>query len=90
MARLVQIRLRIGGSEQCCTAILGERGRKFTPLVTVEFPIRVRKVPNELVDRSTRDIEGCTLAQAVRRYRKIGREHGITKGATRFLKEVRP
>lgn len=92
MARLVQIHLRVGRgekfTEQFYTAIIGEAGRKLTPLVIIEFPLRVRKLPNELVDRSTREIEG-SLPKAVKTFRRIGREHGITKGAKQFLKEVR-
>lgn len=86
--RVVQIQHRTAGikfTEQFTTAILGEPGRIYTPYVIVEFPVRLRRIPNGDVERYTRDID-YPLKKACRSFLGVGRRHGITKGARNFIK----
>ena len=77
-----------------CAAILGEAGRIYTPYVIVEFPIRKRQIPNGDVDSYTRPLflgkgnDPYPMKRIVRHLRRIGRKHGITKGALALLKEA--
>jgi hypothetical protein len=64
---------------------MGKPGRKLTPYVVIEFPIKLRKMANEEVDRYTSELSG-SVKKAASSYRQIGRRHGITKGARAFLR----
>ena len=69
------------------TAILGEPSRLYTPYVIVEFPIRLRRMPNGNVAKYTKDME-YPLKKACNRYLRIGRKHGISKGARKFIRSA--
>ncbi len=75
-----------------CAAVLGDPGRIYTPYVIVEFPIRKRKIPNGDVESYTRPLfigkgnDLYPMKRIIRHLRRIGKKHGITKGAARFLK----
>lgn len=79
--------VRLRDDEGTRTALMGKPGRKFTPYVVIEFPIRMHKMANAEVDRYTSSLDG-SIKKAARRYRKIGRQYGITKGARGFLRGV--
>lgn len=69
------------------TAILGDPGRKWTPFVMIEFPVRLRRIKNADVGRYTKELE-YPLKKACRAYLKIGRKHGITKGAKTLIRKA--
>jgi hypothetical protein len=75
-----------------CAAVLGEAGRIYTPYVMVEFPIRKRRIFNVDVPKYTRPLfigkgnDPYPMKRIVRHLRRIGKHHGITKGATQLLK----
>ena len=70
-------------------ALVGEPGRKFTPLVYIDSPIRVWRVPN--VDkRYFHDVEQGArgLKPTARSMLKAGKQLGITVGAKKFLRAI--
>ena len=69
------------------TAIMGEPSRLYTKYVMVEFPIRLRRMPNGNVAKYTKDMD-YPLKKACRGYLRIGRQHGISKGARKFIQSA--
>lgn len=69
-------------------ALIGEAARIYTPVVYIDTPIKVRKIPNGDVARYTRDIKSRGPKPAARVMLKAGKSLGITKGAKKFLREV--
>ena len=67
------------------TVVMGEPGRKWTPFVIIEYPVRLKRIKNADVDRYAREIN-YPAKKAVREFRRIGRKNGITKGALTLLK----
>jgi hypothetical protein len=67
------------------TAIVGEPARIYTPYVMVEFPIRLRRMPNADVAKYCTDMD-YPIKRACNRYLKIGRKQGISRGARKFIK----
>lgn len=77
--------VRIRTVEGCKVAIIGEPGRKWTPYSTIEFPVRLHRIKNSDVGRFTVDIQ-YPLKKACKSFLRVGRSHGITKGARKFLR----
>ena len=72
------------------TAILGTPGRIYTPVVWIDSPIRVHKIPNGEVTRYCRDIPNPPpLKRAANRMLKAGKALGITKAAKTFLRAAK-
>ena len=73
------------------TALVVNEGRKFVSLIPADFPVRVRKVP--LVEsKDFIDVEykgkPYPLKRAVRILKRMGKTGGITKSASKALKEA--
>ena len=77
------------------TAILGKAGRKFTKYVPMDFPIRVRKILNADVDKFTTQLtigkskRNYPLKRAANHMLRVGRMHGISGAARKFLQEAK-
>lgn len=75
--------------DQVVTAIAGEPGRLYTPVVWIDAPIRLVKVPNDDVTRYGRDYVGKpSLPLAARTILRAGKKLGITKSAKQFLRDI--
>ncbi len=68
-------------------AIVGTPGRKWIPLVYLEVPMRLRKVPLSEAKYITDLPDAPSVRSACRNFLRFGKGVGITKGARRFLKE---
>lgn len=70
--------------------IAGAAGRIYTPVVWIDSPVRLRKVPNGDVERyaATLAQDPKTVRRAARDILKAGKRLGITKGAKVFLREA--
>ncbi len=69
-------------------ALVGESGRKYTPVVVMDSGgLKVKKIPNRET-RELRPVEGCRPAKAVKQFRQAARTFGCTEGAAKFLKEA--
>lgn len=66
------------------TALVGEPGRKLIPVVTIDHPIRVRKVP--MTEQKYMVPLEYPVKKAVRGFLKAGKALGMTKSARTFLK----
>jgi hypothetical protein len=75
------------------TAVLGEPGRIYTPYVSIDFPVRKRKMANGDVERFTRPllkgIDDYPIRRICNHMLRVGRQHGITKGAKALLQEAK-
>ena len=89
MARAV----RVHTDEGHFSAVLGEPGRIYTPFVMVEFPVRKRKIANGDIERHTKPllkgIDDYPVKKIANHLLRIGRQHGITKGARKLLQEAK-
>lgn len=76
-------------------AVLGKPGRMYTPFVMVEFPVRKRRIANIDVEKYTRPLfkgkgnDPYPIKRAANHMLRIGRKHGITKGARDLLNAAR-
>ena len=69
-------------------ALVGESGRKYTPLVVMDAGgLRVQKIANHEV-RDLRPVEGVRPTRAVRQFRAAAKTFGATEGAARFLRDA--
>lgn len=75
-------------ADQTVTAITGEAGHKFTPMVWIDSPIRLHKVPNETAAKYGEAYDRPTVKSAARTMLRAGKRLGITKAAKQFLREV--
>lgn len=69
-------------------AIIGNAGRKYTPTVWLDYPVRLRKVPNAEVARYTEELTTTTVNTAARQMLYAGKRMGITGGAKKFLSQA--
>lgn len=71
-------------------ALIGEAARVYTPVVYIDSPVRLDKVPNGDVTLYCSDIgQGDRkLKPTARAMLSAGKRLGITKGAKKFLREV--
>lgn len=69
-------------------AILGKPGHKFTRMASIEYPIRVRRIPNESAVKYSRDMSDTTVADEASKMLAAGERMGITKGAATLLTEA--
>ena len=69
------------------TAIALKPGRKWLPVIVIDSPMRVRKVPLS-ERRFMTPLADYPLRRAVRKYLAAGRRLGITKRARKALREV--
>ena len=70
-------------------AIIGTKGRIYTPMVFIDSPVRKYMVPNGDVDTYRRDLPEKlrpTARKAARGMLQAGKILGITKGAKQFLR----
>jgi len=87
--------VRVHTNEGQFTAVLGDPGRIYTPYVQVEFPVRKRRIPNGDVGLFTSQVtkgidkKDYPVKRAANHLLRIGRQHGISKGARQFLNEAR-
>ena len=75
--------------EGSVSAIIGTKGRIYTPLVCIDSPIRKFMVPNGDIERYRREIpekSKPTVRKAARIMLRAGKKLHITKGATKFLR----
>jgi len=83
---------RVHTDEGFFTAVLGEPGRKFTPFVMIDFPVRKRQMLNVDVDKHAPQLmlgkKDYPVKRAARHMLRIGRAQGITKGAKVLLREA--
>jgi hypothetical protein len=70
----------------CHLAVLGIPGRKFTKMVIIDYPVRVRRITNEEADLYSRDLPDWAPSRLARRMLDTGRRFGITKSAREILK----
>lgn len=73
------------------TAIIGEPGRKFTKAVWIDAPVRLRKVPNDVMRGASRTVPYTfpkPLVRAARNMLRAGKRLGITQSAQSFLYDV--
>jgi len=68
------------------TALIGDPGTKYLPVVYIDAPIRLMKVPQ--TEERYMTIIDYPPKKAARRMLKAGRHLGITKTAKRFLQEA--
>lgn len=68
-------------------ALMGLPGRKFTKLVVIDYPVRIRKVTNQEAEKFARDMDDWTPARLAKGMRNTGRRFGITKSALALLRE---
>lgn len=68
-------------------ALMGIPGRKFTKLVVIDYPVKVRRVPNQEAVKFARDMDGWSVARLAKSMRGTGRRFGITKSALALLRE---
>lgn len=68
--------------------LAGEPGRKYVPVVVVDYPVRLLKVPL-YEQRYMTELDQPSVKKAVRDILKAGRRLGITEGAKRWLCEIR-
>lgn len=64
---------------------------KWMPVLVMDGPLRVRKVPTEeqrYMTDLTKKGKPYPVKTAVRLFRRFGKAHGISKGAKQFLKEA--
>jgi hypothetical protein len=77
------------------TAIIGEAGRKFTKYIALDFPVRIRKILNTDVEKFTSQLtigkarQDYPLKKAANHMLRVGRQHGISGAARKFLREAR-
>ncbi|MCH7502574.1 MAG: hypothetical protein IIA10_04390 [Proteobacteria bacterium] len=69
-------------------AVLGRPGRKFTPMVLIDYPVRLRKIPNAEAVRYSRDIDGTTVQTVAQKMLAAGERMGINKSARKLLNEI--
>jgi len=86
--RVVSLRMEDGTH----TVIMGDAGRKYTPFVMLDYPVKLKKIGNRDAEKFSRDT-GYPLKKAVRKFlsfgnKKLDGKRNITKGAKRFLKEA--
>ncbi len=75
--------------EGSVSAIIGTKGRIYTPLVYIDSPIRKFMVPNGDIEKFRRDVPESskpTVRKAARIMLKAGKKLGIRKGAKMFLR----
>ena len=85
------VKLRTEHGVRAC--LLGDPGRLYTSYVTIDFPIRKHRIANGDVDRFTRPLtighkkreRPYPVTKLVNHLIRIGRAHGITKGARRLV-----
>lgn len=82
--RVVRIAHVDGYTQQFQIAVLGDPGRIYTPYVTTEFPVRLRRIANGDVKKYTKDID-YPLKKACTALKRVGSKQGITKGAKQLL-----
>ena len=73
------------------SALLVNEGRKFISLIPVDLPVRIKKVPlTETKYMRDSEYKGklYPLKRAVRILKRMGKEGGITKSASKALKEA--
>lgn len=71
-------------------AIAGDPGRIYTPLVWIDGPMRLAKIPNGDVTRYGREFSAAkpTLKQAAKRMLRAGKKLGISKAAKKHLRSA--
>lgn len=86
--------VRIHTNDGTFSAVLGEPGRKYTQFVCLDkFPVRKRKMGNAEAERFSTPLtlgkKDYPLKRAVNNMLRVGRQHGITKGAKQLLMEAK-
>lgn len=83
--------VRYRTENQAVTGIAGKPGRIYTPVVWIDAPVRLYKVPNGDVERYAKDQsdEPRAVKKAARQILAAGKRLGITKSAKLFLREAR-
>lgn len=80
--------VRYKTSHGAVVAIMGAPRRKFTPLVYLDFPVRLHKVPNAVAEKHTQELTTVPVHAAARRMLEAGQRMGMTLGAERLLKDA--
>ena len=78
-------------------ALLGDKDRIYTPYVALTFPIRKRRIANGDVAKFTRPLtighnkkqRPYPLTKLVNHLLRIGKAHGISKGARTMLMKAK-
>ena len=77
------------GAHGTCLAVLNTPGRKFTKMVTIDYPVRVRRISNAEAIKYSRDMTTMTPQRLAKGMLNTGRRFGITKAAQTILQAVR-
>lgn len=85
---------RVHNDEGCFCAVIGKPGRVYTPYVSMaNFPVRKYRMANGEVNRFITQLllkgKDYPVTKAVNHMLRVGRKHGITKGARALLLEAR-
>lgn len=85
--------VRIHNGSGFCVAVLGNRGRVWTPYVSIDaYPIRKHKIRTAKLAKYCKPLElrgkPYPLTRAAKQMLRVGRNMGITKGAKALLKEA--
>lgn len=72
------------------SALIGEAARIYTPVVYIDSPIKVHRIPNGDIARYSGECAGKRQkpSMAARKMLKAGKRLGITNSAKKFLRKV--